>query len=420
MVRRFRLVASGAVVLAVCGFVTGAQASTTFTMTLVANDRSTSEPGIDVAPDGTLYVNGPSGLLSNLPGSPSFVWRSRDDGVSWAETPADLRANLPGGGDSDLSIDTSGGLHLTDLWLGSATVSRSTDQGETWLADPVEGVVVQDRQWIAASSTGIVYHATHQIPAGLVVSKSVDGGLTFPIQSVAATPLDQTGCVCPPGNLVAAPGTSALGSDDKVGLVYATSTGGVNFARSTDGGLTFTTSTVASPSAADTTTNFPVVADAGNGRLVAVWLAVHNGASSVLFGTSPDWGQTWGVPRTIVASGTPVYPWVAAHGAKVSIAMYRAPDVRVTPDTVPDGTKFFETYLESTDGGTTFAPIATVDPNPVKIGPVCTGGANCSGDRQLGDFQQVAIDNAGRPVMSYIRVDPGVPGGVDVMFARGS
>jgi hypothetical protein len=92
----------------------------------------------------------------------------------------------------------------------------------------------------------------------------------------------------------------------------------------------------------------------------------------------------------------------------------------VTPDTVPDGTKFFETYLESTDGGTTFAPIATVDPNPVKIGPVCTGGANCSGDRQLGDFQQVAIDNAGRPVMSYIRVDPGVPGGVDVMFARGS
>ena len=43
----------------------------------------------------------------------------------------------------------------------------------------------------------------------------------------------------------------------------------------------------------------------------------------------------------------------------------------------------------------------------MKSGPVCTGGINCAGDRQLGDFQQVAIDNAGRAVMAYDRLIAG-------------
>ena len=419
-VRRVCVVAFGAAAFVYGGTMVPAHAVPTFSTTVVANDHSTSEPGIDVAPDGTLYVNGPAGLLSNLPGSPSFVWRSRDAGASWTLTPSSLRANLPGGGDSDISIDASGGLHMTDLWLGSATVSQSTDQGQTWLANPVQGVVVQDRQWIAAGSGSNVYHATHQIPSGLIVSKSVDGGLTFPIQSLAASPLDQTGCVCPPGNLIAEAGAGLLGTSDKVGLIYATSSGGVNFARSTNGGLTFTTTTVGPASGADTSTNFPVVASAGNGRLVSVWLAVQNGASSVLFNSSSDWGQTWGTPKTIVASGTPAYPWVAAQGSKVSIVLYESPDARATPDTVPAGARFFESYLESTDGGATLSPLTTVDPIPVKTGPVCTEGINCTSGRELGDFQQVAIDNASHPVMSYIRVDASAPSGVDVMFGKGS
>src|SRR6266566_9308831 len=62
-----------------------------------------------------------------LPGSPSFLFRSDDGGATWTPTPAGARANLPGGGDSDLSIDpATGTLYMTDLWLGSATVSRST------------------------------------------------------------------------------------------------------------------------------------------------------------------------------------------------------------------------------------------------------------------------------------------------------
>src|SRR3954454_10721083 len=185
---------------------TSAGASGPFITPVAIPGANVTEPGINVAPNGSIYVNGPSGLLSNLPGSPSPVFKSSDGGSTWATMPTSLRANLPGGGDSNISIDpVSGTLYMTDLWLGSATVSRSTDGAASWVANPLQGVVVQDRQWVAAAGDGNVYHVTHQIPSGLVVSKSVSplDGIVYPQHVIAATPLDQTGCVCPPGNLIA-------------------------------------------------------------------------------------------------------------------------------------------------------------------------------------------------------------------------
>src|SRR4051794_7547552 len=64
---------------------------------VVVTSADLGEPGIDVAPNGTLYVNAPTGVLSNVPGSPSDVFRSRDAGATWTLLPAGLKANLPGG-----------------------------------------------------------------------------------------------------------------------------------------------------------------------------------------------------------------------------------------------------------------------------------------------------------------------------------
>ena len=375
-----------------------------------------TEPGINVAPDGAIYINGPSGLLSNLPGSPSPVFKSTDGGTTWAQTPTSLRANLPGGGDSNISIDpTTGALYMTDLWLGRSTVSRSTDGAASWIANPLHGVVVQDRQWVAAAGDGDVYHVTHQIPTGLVVSKSVSplDGIVYPQHVIAATPLDQTGCVCPPGNLIAEAG-GLLG--DKVGVIYATSSGGVNFAWSANGGLTFTNSPVAPAGPGTTSDNFPVAANAGGGHLVAVWLEVDSSSTKVLFNDSHDWGATWGAPRALVTSGTSVYPWVAAQGSKVAISLYTTSAV-ATPDTVSPSAQWFESYLESNDGGSTFTPVATIDPTPAKTGIVCVGGINCSSGREFGDFQTVTIDNAGRANATYDRV---VGSAVQTMFVRQS
>jgi hypothetical protein len=385
-----------------------AASAASFGSPVVVTAKDLGEPGIDVAKDGTIYINAPTGLLSNLPGSASAVFRSGDGGSTWVETPAGSRANLPGGGDSDIALDpNTGKLYMTDLWLGSATVSSSTDKGQTWTANPLEGTPVQDRQWISTPGGGIAYHLTHQIPSGLVVSKSVDGGLTFPIRTVGATPVDQTGCICPPGNLISENGGGLLGTSDKVGFVYATSTGGVNFARSTNGGLTFTQSTVGPASSADTTQAFPVVANGGNGHLAAVWLENVGNASRIRYSDSANWGSSWSAPRTLVGAGASVYPWVAASGSKVAVSLYHT-DATGTSETVPENAQWSESYLESTDGGATFSALQNVDPTPVKNGPICTEGTGCSGDRELLDFQSDTLDNAGNADLTYTRSINGV------------
>lgn len=416
LIRGRRLGAAIAGVVASLAFVTGAQAAT-FTTTVVSGDNVT-EPGIDVGPDNAIYVNAPTGLLSNLPGSPSNLYRSNDGGATWLLTPYSLRQNLPGGGDFDISIDPqTNTLYSTDLWLGSATVGKSTDDGNSWTASPVQGVVVQDRQWVAASGGGVVYHATHQIPTGLIVSKSVApaDGLVYPISTVAATPLDQTGCVCPPGNLIAE-GTGAMaGLSDKVGLIYATSSGGVNFAHSSNGALTFTNTPVSPASSATTNGNFPVVANGGGGHLFAVWQEVNGNTSSVHFSSSSDWGTTWAAPRTLVSGGASVFPWIAANGSKVAVSLYHT-TTDGTPDSVPAGTQWFESYMESTDGGATFSALQTVDSTPAKTGPVCTGGINCSSGRELGDFQSITLDNTMAADLAYVHSFDGTD--TEVRFAH--
>src|SRR3954468_11569097 len=379
--------------------VDGVAVAAAFGTPVVVSGDDASEPGIDVAPDGTLYVNAPVGVLSNIPGSPSNVYRSDDGGSSWAKLPASLKANQPGGGDSDIAIAPDGTLSETDLWLGSSTVAVSKDKGQTWTAQPVQGVPVQDRQWVTATSGGRVYHVVHQIPSGLFVSRSVDGGLTYPQQVLAASALDQTGCVCPPGNIVSEDGGLLA---DKVGGVYATSVGGVGFYRSTNGGLTFTNTTPGPASSATTNGAFPVVADGGNGKLAVVWQAVVGNTSTVWFTTSSDFGATWATPRQIVTAGTSLYPWVDYRGGKIAVSLYHT-NASGTPDTVAEGSQWFESYLESTDGGATFSALQIADSTSVKSGPVCTGGINCGEDRELGDFQQVAIDGGGHALMAYDR-----------------
>src|SRR5260370_10295619 len=114
--------------------------------TTVVTKEAMSEPGIAVAPDSTIYIDGPEGLLSNLPGSPSPVFRSENGGASWTKTPFSLRENLPGGGDSNIALDPANGtIYMTDLWLGNSTLSVSSDKGNSWLANPLPGLPVHDR-----------------------------------------------------------------------------------------------------------------------------------------------------------------------------------------------------------------------------------------------------------------------------------
>jgi len=84
---------------------------------------------------------------------------------------------------------------------------------------------------------------------------------------------------------------------------------------------------------------------------------------------------------------------------------------------VPESAQWFESYLESTDGGSTFSALETVDPTVVKSGPICTEGTGCNGDRELLDFQSDTIDNAGRANLIWTRSLDGVAD-TELRFAK--
>lgn len=382
-------------------------AATPFTTPSVVTGDDAGEPGIDIASDGTLYINAPVGFLSSLPGSASWLFKSDDHGASWFKTDPGLRAVMPGGGDSDVAIDpVDGTLYFSDLYLVDSTVSVSHDKAQSWAStSPIGGLPVHDRQWLATAGRGMVYHVYNQIPAGLVVSKSFDGGLTFLQHTIAATVLNRGGCICPPGNMISESfNNSLLGIADNVGVIYATSSGGIGFARSSNGGLIWSRSVISADGSADNTAmSFPVVANAGGSKLKAVWMEEAAGTTRIRFSRSADWGKTWSAPVTIVNGGTSLYPWLDAKGNKVSVVLYHTNDSTSTPGGVPASALWYAKYMESLDGGSSWSQLSTLDYQAVKSGPVCTEGASCQEDRELLDFLQVAIDPQNRANATWTR-----------------
>lgn len=376
--------------VACAGLPTAPATAATFGTPVVVTGLDLSEPGIDIAPDGALYVAAVPGL-----GSPSHVFRSTSGGSTWYPTPVGTRAAFPGGAAADLTVSpVTGALAITDLWGGSSTVGRSNDGGATWTAQPVQGELFQDRPWVAATTANVVYHATAQAAAGIVVAKSVDGGYTYGTRTVAV-PAATRGCFCPSGNLVAEPA-------DRIGFAYATNAGGVSFARSVDGGVTFTSTVVRGASTYDTLTSLPIVASGGNGVLAATWTEVGSATTRIGFSRSTNFGVSWSAPLYVVTTGTSLHPWVAVHGNQVGISMYRTSAV-ATPGTVPSSALWYETYVESLDLGSSWSTPTIADASPVKSGPICTDGLGCDGDTELGGFQSMAFDQGGRPNLAYVR-----------------
>ena len=351
-----------------------------------------SEPTIDVAPDDTIYVTGTTGIsIGAVPPHIGAVYRSDDGGATWRTTPAGTRQIAIGGGDIDVAIQPNGTIATTDLWLGNSSVAVSSDKGETWLASPLQGTVVQDRQWLAATASGF-YHVVHQIPAGHVVSFSQNGVL-YPVHMVAATPLDQTGCICPPGNMVAQGGGLLA---DRIGFVYQTTTRGMGFARSTNGGITWTNTYPGESVNDGGVMGFPVIATDGNGRLAAVWQP--EGSGDVYLVTSANFGGTWSAPRLLESSGTSVYPWVAYRNGKIAVSYYHTSATANAADDVPESAQWTLSYRDSVDD---FA--SRVDIENIKTGPICTMGLGCAEDRELGDFQSIDLTSAGKAVIAYNR-----------------
>lgn len=375
-----------------------------------------SEPGIIVDTQGRVFVNAPPGL----PG-PSFVWRSEDGGQSFGFVgPGTVGAStngaavIVGGGDSNVANDGANALYFIDLWLGNSSTAVSRDSGSTWVGQPFGTVPIQDRPWVAAdprpSAAGTVFSVTEQLGSGLFISESPSplSGVAF-VSVLEISDLDR-GLVgfAPAGNLV----TNLKGDTYNVYSVFTNKfQAGIGLSKLAADSLSAVNSSVTpADDAHDQTQCFPVVAvdNAADDNLYLTWCDPVSATTwNVRFASFNGSTGQWSSPVTV---GQGVYPWVTAGApGKVDIAWYSAvrsgyrgdPNDGASHHAVWDvdfaqsvnalnATASFTTALQAADG--------------VKQGDICTQGAACSADRELGDFLGIAHNSAGDALISYVVV----------------
>ncbi len=133
---------------------------------------------------------------------------------------------------------------------------------------------------------------------------------------------------------------------------------------------------------------------------------------------------TWSAPQRITGSGasagTNTFPWiVAGSGGRVDVAWYHTNELS-EQGTCASGSGTCTVYgagsfrnaewsvqmAQSLNANAPSPAYTTSDVSEtyVKHGQICTNGIGCAtgGDRSLGDFLQVTIDNQGAAVVSYV------------------
>ena len=123
-----------------------------------------------------IYTSAPDSATSDT----SWIWHSEDGGRTFKWVPAGLptqgkAVSCPGGGDTELAVDSAGHVYFADLYLFNFSAARSnnhaatfhgltpaTDCNSTAVAD-----TVVDRQWFATdgdpTNGGNIYLASNEV-----------------------------------------------------------------------------------------------------------------------------------------------------------------------------------------------------------------------------------------------------------------
>lgn len=429
-----------------------------------ANGSSTSygEPGIWINSSGNAIVNtfGPT------------VWVSNNAGQTWS-SPVDLlnRDTLcPQGysGDGDAVIGNDNTFYADNLCVGtgagSSNDSFSNTQGGAaagWTGPYVAGTNV-DRQWYTPDPVhaGVVYMQFHDLNGpNINVLKSTDGGHTFncPVTGlvnatacpVTATPVSNvisanylytavgnvTGrSVIDPTNSqrIYVPYADNSSANGAVGSTPDFDLNRVRLAVSTDGGHTWKSD--ANPAGTpvldanrafpydgvnDNTVahNFPILTADTAGNLYFL-ISVRLGSSMqthLYLISSTDQGSTWTRPVQVDSgTGSNLMPWIAAGSpGHVVIAWYGSLATSFN-DTNAAWSEMFSESVNALASPVTFTQAnISGTATPVHVGDICEVGLNCAvtgGNRDLSDFQMIAVDPCGfaQPVWTDDHTGSGV------------
>ena len=175
--------------------------------------RAGGEPIVTTLDDGTLLWGSHAGTTHFFgpaapdPGTAAFVqnyqgqtyqYFSEDNGKTWEFVPrtpinsTEQLAGVPASGFSDpeFAVDAAGQVYISEINLANVAVSKSTDGGRSYgVANPL-AFTSSDRQWMAADAKDVLYMTANGFgggsfpggPAGNLghfFAKSTDGGTTW-------------------------------------------------------------------------------------------------------------------------------------------------------------------------------------------------------------------------------------------------
>jgi hypothetical protein len=411
MPRRSALVAATVVAVLSVASIPASASALSFKITPLLRPDGSSEESISYNSSGLGVVTalswtefGTNTWLGDFGTTPSFV----------GQFDAGLAPGVGGGGDADSDLGSTGTLHLTSLvfffnpathqkQLGvsavtcpSANVSNDFANCTSQIIDTTQA----DRPWITSrgKDVWISYHDSGN--STLVhVQRSTDDGLTWqkvgdPITGNGPTTGGST-FDSQAGPIVADPSSKMLYdiyTYGKAGIQKATTTNfnNVAVARSSDGGVTWSTTTfyTAPVNTAEDNIFESLAVDPSNGALYATW----SDQAHIFISKSTNHGVSWSSPKAVNVSPvrTAVMPWVAARNGVVDVVYYGTNVAGVSDS---ETTASWNVYLaRSTDAGSTYSQIK-VTPQPNHVGVICTQGIVCAdGTRNLLDLFEVAID----------------------------
>jgi hypothetical protein len=383
-----------------------------------------SEPSVALSPKDHVYFCGPRGLTTGNGFIRSADWKSFQR--------FDIHDAVLQGGDCDVKVGPDGAVYEASLQVYGSAIRKSILDAQGPPAAPnttgngsfdyqlYEDTVEQDRQWLAPdpSDGSIVYFGYHDIAAEQeIVTKSLDGGKTFPIHTLASSdPMlaPDTGV-----NTFSGPIRVDPADHNTVAITYGISDAQSNidacnaemacfgFAKtvivavSTNGGLTFTDHVAMDvsdrPGDQILGNIFPWMTWDSAGNLYAMAAlggqdAAGAPTNGVYYAVSKDKGLTWSPMRRVnTGSGAVVFPTMV--GGKDGVVDFSWLESNKL-DQGENGS--WTVRFAQTRNATAAAPTFTEVVGPiVRTGGVCTIGILCTGNRQLGDFFEIALDSFG-------------------------
>jgi hypothetical protein len=405
------------IVLAVPALAGTIPGTLTFSNAALVRPEGESEPAIAIAADGTMAITGLQWLFD-----PSFFGTHLYVGPFGA-TPTfegllDSGLRQPGkivfgSGDADLDIGSTNMLHTTTLMIfinppfrtaqigvsaitcpNVTSASFSLSRCSTHFVDTTEA----DRDWITSDGAH-VYLSYHDAgnSALIHVQRSDDDGFTWhrvgdPIVGQGGTTAGATFNNIQ-GNLVADPVTHNvydIFASGQTGILKAKTftPNHVFVSRSSDAGKHWTANLVFELPPLSTFANvFPALAVDSSNGNV---YATFSEGHHVFFSASTDHGTTWSpvVTVNIAPATTAIFPWVFAHAGTVDVVYYGT-----TAASKNDPNAVWNVYLAQTsDNGASFTQnVASNTSN--HTGVICTNGTGCApGTRNLLDLFKVAIN----------------------------